>query len=193
MKVLMINGSRNAAGCTFTALSEIAKEFNADGIDTEILHVGKGAVDGKVNEMVQAAIEKMKESDGLIIGSPVYYASPSGEVIAFLDRFFGAGSQVLRHKPAAAIASARRAGTTSSLDVLNKYIQYSEMPLVTSNYWPMVHGSVPADVLKDEEGVQIMHLLGKNLAWILKCIEAGKKAGIEAPAEVGKVKTNFIR
>ena len=193
MKVLMINGSRNAAGCTFTALSEIAKELNAEGIDTEILHVGKGAVDGKVNEMVQAAIEKMKESDGLIIGSPVYYASPSGEVIAFLDRFFGAGSQVLRHKPAAAIASARRAGTTSSLDVLNKYIQYSEMPLVTSNYWPMVHGSVPADVLKDEEGVQIMHLLGKNLAWILKCIEAGKKAGIEAPAEVEKIKTNFIR
>ena len=193
MKVLMINGSRNAAGCTFTALSEIAKELNAEGIDTEIFHVGKDAVDGKVNEMVQAAIEKMKESDGLIIGSPVYYASPSGEVIAFLDRFFGAGSQVLRHKPAAAIASARRAGTTSSLDVLNKYIQYSEMPLVTSNYWPMVHGSVPADVLKDEEGVQIMHLLGKNMAWILKCIEAGKKAGIEAPAEVGKVKTNFIR
>ena len=193
MKVLMINGSRNAAGCTFTALSEIAKELNAEGIDTEILHVGKGAVDGKVNEMVQAAIEKMKESDGLIIGSPVYYASPSGEVIAFLDRFFGAGSQVLRHKPAAAIASARRAGTTSSLDVLNKYIQYSEMPLVTSNYWPMVHGSVPADVLKDEEGVQIMHLIGKNMAWILKCIEAGKKAGIEAPAEVEKIKTNFIR
>ena len=193
MKVLMINGSRNAAGCTFTALSEIAKEFNADGIDTEILHVGKGAVDGKVNEMVQAAIEKMKESDGLIIGSPVYYASPSGEVIAFLDRFFGAGSQVLRHKPAAAIASARRAGTTATLDVLNKYIQYSEMPLVTSNYWPMVHGSVPADVLKDEEGVQIMHLIGKNMAWILKCIEAGKKAGIEAPAEVEKIKTNFIR
>jgi len=193
MKVLMINGSRNAAGCTFTALSEIAKELNAEGIDTEILHVGKGAVDGKVNEMVQAAIEKMKESDGLIIGSPVYYASPSGEVIAFLDRFFGAGAQVLRHKPAAAIASARRAGTTSSLDVLNKYIQYSEMPLVTSNYWPMVHGSVPADVLKDEEGIQIMHLLGKNMAWILRCIEVGKKAGIEAPAEVEKIKTNFIR
>ena len=193
MKVLMINGSRNAAGCTFTALSEIAKELNAEGIDTEILHVGKGAVDGKVNEMVQAAIEKMKESDGLIIGSPVYYASPSGEVIAFLDRFFGAGSQVLRHKPAAAIASARRAGTTATLDVLNKYIQYSEMPLVTTNYWPMVHGSVPADVLKDEEGAQIMHLLGKNMAWILKCIEAGKKAGVEAPKEVEKVKTNFIR
>ena len=193
MKVLMINGSRNAAGCTFTALSEIAKELNAEGIDTEILHVGKDAVDGKVNEMVQVAIEKMKESDGLIIGSPVYYASPSGEFIAFLDRFFGAGSQVLRHKPAAAIASARRAGTTATLDVLNKYIQYSEMPLVTTNYWAMVHGSVPADVLKDEEGVQIMHLLGKNMAWILQCIEAGKKAGIEAPAEVEKVKTNFIR
>ncbi|SEA82771.1 Multimeric flavodoxin WrbA [Oribacterium sp. KHPX15] len=193
MKVLMINGSRNAAGCTFTALSEIAKELNAEGIDTEIFHVGKDAVDGKVNEMVQVAIEKMKESEGLIIGSPVYYASPSGEVIAFLDRFFGAGSQVLRHKPAAAIASARRAGTTATLDVLNKYLQYSEMPLVTTNYWPMVHGNVPSEVMQDKEGIQTMHVLGKNMAWILKCIEAGKKAGVEEPEKVDKIKTNFIR
>jgi multimeric flavodoxin WrbA len=193
MKVLMINGSRNAAGCTFTALSEIAKELNAEGIDTEILHVGKDAVDGKVNEMVQLAVEKMKESEGLIIGSPVYYASPSGEVIAFLDRFFGAGSQVLRHKPAAAIASARRAGTTATLDVLNKYLQYSEMPLVTTNYWPMVHGNVPSEVMQDKEGIQTMHVLGKNMAWILKCIEAGKKAGVEEPEKVDKIKTNFIR
>ena len=193
MKVLMINGSRNAEGCTFTALSEIAKELNAEGIDTEILHVGKDAVDGKVNEMVQLAVEKMKESEGLIIGSPVYYASPSGEVIAFLDRFFGAGSQVLRHKPAAAIASARRAGTTATLDVLNKYLQYSEMPLVTTNYWPMVHGNVPSEVMQDKEGIQTMHVLGKNMAWILKCIEAGKKAGVEEPEKVDKIKTNFIR
>ena len=192
MKVLMINGSRNAAGCTFTALSEIAKELNAEGIDTEILHVGKDAVDGKVNEMVQLAVEKMKESEGLIIGSPVYYASPSGEVIAFLDRFFGAGSQVLRHKPAAAIASARRAGTTATLDVLNKYLQYSEMPLVTTNYWPMVHGNVPSEVMQDKEGIQTMHVLGKNMAWILKCIEAGKNAGVEEPEKVDKIKTNFI-
>ncbi len=192
MKVLMINGSRNSAGCTFTALTEIAKELNTEGIDTEILHVGKDALDGKVNDMVQETIGKMNDSDGLIIGSPVYYASPSGEIIAFLDRLFGAGAQVLRHKPAAAIASARRAGTTSTLDVLNKYIQYTEMPLVTTNYWPMVHGSVPADVMKDEEGIQTMHLLGKNMAWILKCIEAGKKAGIAAPEEVQKIKTNFI-
>ncbi len=193
MKVLMINGSRNAAGCTFTALTEIAKELQKEGIDSEILHVGKDAVDGKVNELVQEAIEKMKDSDGLIIGSPVYYASPSGEIVAFLDRLFGAGAQVLRHKPAAAIASARRAGTTSTLDVLNKYIQYTEMPLVTTNYWPMVHGSIPEDVMKDEEGIQTMHLLGKNMAWLLKCIEAGKRAGVAAPEEVQKVKTNYIR
>ena len=193
MKVLMINGSRNAAGCTFTALTEIAKELQKEGIDSEILHVGKDAVDGKINELVQEAIEKMKDSDGLIIGSPVYYASPSGEIVAFLDRLFGAGAQVLRHKPAAAIASARRAGTTSTLDVLNKYIQYTEMPLVTTNYWPMVHGSIPEDVMKDEEGIQTMHLLGKNMAWLFKCIEAGKRAGVAAPEEVQKVKTNYIR
>ncbi|ETP73291.1 multimeric flavodoxin WrbA [Lachnospiraceae bacterium JC7] len=193
MKVLMINGSRNAAGCTFTALGEIAKELNASGIDTEIVHVGKEALDGKVNDMVASVIEKMKDSDGLIIGSPVYYSSPSGEIIAFLDRLFGAGAEVLKHKPAAAIASARRAGTTSTIDVLNKYIQYTEMPLVSANYWPMVHGSIPEDVMKDEEGVQTMHILGRNMAWLLKCIEAGKNAGVESPVAVEKIKTNYIR
>jgi len=193
MKVLMINGSRNAAGCTFTALSEVAKELNAAGIDTEIVHVGKDAVDGHINGAVAAVVEKLKDSDGLVIGSPVYYASPSGEIVAFLDRLFGSGASVLRHKPAAAIASARRGGTTSTIDVLNKYIQYTEMPLVTSNYWPLVHGNIPDEVMKDEEGIQTMHLLGKNMAWILKCIEAGRKAGIEAPAPVDKIKTNYIR
>ncbi len=193
MKVLMINGSRNIAGCTFTALSEIAKELNTAGIDTEIVHVGKDALSGHINEIVSDVVEKLKESDGLVIGSPVYYASPSGEIVAFLDRLFGSGASVLRHKPATAIASARRGGTTSTIDVLNKYIQYTEMPLITSNYWPLVHGNTPDEVMKDYEGIQTMHILGQNMAWMLKCIEAGKNAGVEEPALADKIKTNYIR
>ena len=145
MKVLMLNGSRNEKGCTFTALSEIAKELTAAGIDSEIVHIGKDAVNGNIDAAVKAVAAKMKESDGLVIGSPVYYASASGEIVAFLDRLFWTAGDDLRHKPGAAIASARRAGTTATLDVLNKYIQYCEMPLITSNYWPMVHGFTPKD------------------------------------------------
>ncbi len=193
MKVLMLNGSRNEKGCTYTAMTEIGKELTAAGIDYEIVHVGKDAVNGNIDAAVKAVAAKMKESDGLVIGSPVYYASPSGEVVAFLDRLFGVAGADLRHKPGAVIASARRAGTTATLEVLSKYIQYAEMPLVNSNYWTMVHGSRPEDVLKDEEGMQIMHLLGKNMAWLMQCIEAGKKAGVQEPAPEKKVYTNFIR
>ena len=149
MKVLMLNGSRNAKGCTFTALSEIAKELTAEGIDSEIVHIGKDAMNGNIDAAVKDVAVKLKESDGLVIGSPVYYASASGEVVAFLDRLFWTAGDDLRHKPGAAIASARRAGTTATLDVLNKYIQYCEMPLVTSNYWPMVHGFYPKAVMQD--------------------------------------------
>lgn len=170
-----------------------AKELTAAGIDSEILYVGKDAVNGNIDAAVKAAADKMKEADGLVIGSPVYYASPSGEIVAFLDRLFSTAGDALRHKPAAAIASARRAGTSATLDVLNKYIQYWEMPLVTSNYWPMVHGFTPKDVMEDKEGLQIMHTLGKNMAWLLKCIEAGKKAGVQEPAAEQKIYTNFIR
>ena len=189
----MLNGSRNAKGCTFTALSEIAKELTAAGIDSEIVHIGKDAMNGNIDAAVNDVAAKLKESDGLVIGSPVYYASASGEVVAFLDRLFWTAGDDLRHKPGAAIASARRAGTTATLDVLNKYIQYCEMPLVTSNYWPMVHGFSPKDVMEDKEGLQIMHTLGRNMAWLLKCIEAGKKAGVQEPAAEQKVFTNFIR
>lgn len=193
MKVLMLNGSRNAKGCTFTALSEIAKELTEAGIDFEIVHVGKDAVNGNIDNAVKDVAAKLKEADGLVIGSPVYYASASGEIIAFLDRLFGVAGDDLRHKPGAAIASARRAGTTATLDVLNKYLQYCEMPIVTSNYWPMVHGFSPKDVMQDAEGVQIMHLLGKNMAWLLQCIEAGRKAGVKEPEPEKKVFTHFIR
>ena len=193
MKVLLLNGSRREKGCTYTALSLVARELEKAGIDTEIVYIGLNAVNGKLDELVKECAAKMKEADGLVVGSPVYYASPTGEIQVFLDRFAGVAGADLRHKPAAAIASARRAGTSTTLDVLNKYLMYNEMPVVSSNYWNMVHGNTPEEVLQDKEGVQIMETLGKNMAWLLKCLEAGKKAGVEEPAKPAKVMTNFIR
>ena len=193
MKVLLFNGSRREKGCTYTALSLIAKELEKAGIDTEIIYIGLNAVNGKLDALVKECAAKMKEADGLVIGSPVYYASPTGEIQVFLDRFAGVAGADLRHKPAAAVASARRAGTSATLDVLYKYLMYNEMPVVTSNYWNMVHGNTPEEVLQDKEGVQIMETLGKNIAWLLKSLEAGKKAGVEEPAKPVKVMTNFIR
>ena len=193
MKVLLLNGSRREKGCTYTALSLVAKELEKAGIDTEIVYIGLNTVNGKLDELVKECAAKMKEADGLVVGSPVYYASPTGEIQVFLDRFAGVAGGDMRLKPAAAIASARRAGTSTTLDVLNKYLMYNEMPVVSSNYWNMVHGSKPEDVLQDKEGVQIMETLGKNMAWMLKCLKAGKKAGVEAPEKPVKVMTNFIR
>ncbi|MBQ9605372.1 MAG: flavodoxin family protein [Firmicutes bacterium] len=193
MKVLLINGSRRENGCTYTALNVIAETLKKNGIDSEIFYVGMRAANGEVNELVQEAADKMADCDGIIVGSPVYYASPTGEVITFLDRLFYNHSNVLRYKPAAAISSARRAGTTATFDVLNKYFSITEMPIISSNYWNNVHGAAAEDVLKDEEGVQIMQTLANNMSWILKSIEAGKNAGVEQPQPVQKVKTNFIK
>jgi multimeric flavodoxin WrbA len=193
MKVLLINGSRKVNGCTYTALTEIAKELTARGIDSEIYNAGNKVLNGEVNEAVKEVAELVKEADGIVVGSPVYYASPSGEIIMFLDRLFGTASADMRLKPAATLASARRGGTTATLDVLNKYFLYNQMPLIASNYWNMVHGNTPEDVMKDEEGVQIMHTLGRNMAWFLESIEAGKKAGVEQPVAETKIYTNFIR
>ena len=138
-------------------------------------------------------IDKLETADGLIVGSPVYYASPNGTVLSFLDRMFCAGSAYLVNKPAAAVVSARRAGTTASLDAINKYFTINRMPVVSSNYWNMVHGNSPEEVQKDEEGMQILRVLADQMSWLLKCIEAGKQAGITAPAGEEKIKTNFIR
>lgn len=193
MKVLMINGSRRDNGCTYTALSEIAKELTAGGVEWEIMNVGSRVNKGEVNDVVNEAVEALKTTDAIIVGSPVYYASPSGEILMFLDRLFGKAEVELRFMPAATIASARRGGTTATLDVLNKYFMYNQMPLVASRYWNMVHGSAPEQVLQDEEGLQIMHTLGRNMVWILKSIEAGKKAGVAQPEAETKVFTNFIR
>ena len=152
MKVLLLNGSPRKEGCTFTALSEVAKTLNHNGIDTEIFQAGNPDTDN-----VKAAAAKLKEADALIV------------------------------------ASARRAGTTATLDVLQKYFSYHEMPVVSANYWNMVHGNTPAEVAQDEEGLQIMRSLGNNMAWLLKSLEAGKAAGIAVPQAEDKIKTNFIR
>jgi len=193
MKVLMLNGSRRSRGCTRTALDIVANELDASGIETIIFDAGLRVLKGETDEAVKEALDIMKDSDGLVIGSPVYYASPSGEIISFLDRLFWEGHSEFRGKPCAVLASARRAGTTASIEVLNKYPTICEMPLVSSCYWNMVHGNSPEEVLKDEEGVEIMRNLGKNMAWLLKCIEAGKKADIMLPKLEGHPKTNFIR
>lgn len=188
MKVLLLNGSPRKAGCTFTALEEVASVLTANGIETEIFQAGNPET-----ENVKAAAAKLKEADGLVVGSPVYWASPSGQIIEFMDKLCSMAGKDMLHKPAAAVASARRAGTTATLDVLQKYFSYHEMPLVSANYWNMVHGNTPEEVRQDEEGLQIMRTLGQNMAWLLKCLEAGRRAGIETPVTEEKIKTNFIR
>ncbi len=206
MKVLLINGSPNAKGCTYTALSEVEKVLQENGIETEIAQIGNQPIRGCIgcggcfgkgkcvfnDDITNTMIEKMEQADGLVIGSPVYFASPNGNLISMLDRFFYAGG-CFAHKPAAAVVSARRGGTTPSLDDLNKYFGIRQMPIVASTYWNMVHGSKPEDVKQDEEGLQTMRNLGRNMAWLLKCIESGRKNGISAPEAENHVRTNFIR
>ena len=205
MKALLINGSPHKSGCTFTALSEAAKTLNENGIDTEIVWIGNGSIHGCIacggcsktgrcvfDDGVNEISDKMAECDALIVGSPVYYASPNGSVYSLLDRLFGICPH-LAHKPAAAIASARRAGTTATLDGINKYFTIKQMPVVSSSYWNMVHGSKPEDVLKDEEGLQTISNLARNMAWLIKCIDAGAKAGINVPENESGARTNFIR
>ena len=193
MKVILINGSRREKGCTRTALEEIARELDACGGESELIFIGNRAVNGKINEAVEEVGEKMREADGLIIGSPVYYASPSGEVIAFLDRLFWNYGSEMAYKPGAAVVSARRGGTTASFDVLNKYFTISQMPVVSSQYWNMVHGNTPAEVMQDGEGLQTMRTLARNMAWLLECIQAGKEKGVELPRREERIGTNFIR
>lgn len=208
MKVLLVNGGPHEKGCTHTALCEIQKELNAQGIDTEIFWLGNKPVRGCIgcggcakngghcvfnDDITNTLIDKAAEADGIVLGSPVHYAAPSGTICAVLDRAFYAGGKNFRYKPAAAVVSCRRAGSTAAFEVLNKYFTINNMPIVSSGYWNMVHGSKAEDVLQDLEGLQIMRTLGKNMAWLLKCIETGKANGIERPSEEQKIRTNFIR
>ena len=211
MKVVLINGSPNEKGCTYTALAEAGKALNSEGIDTEFFWIGKKPISGclacfgcstaggcVINDSVNEFQKLAATVDGFIFGSPVYYASGNGSLISFMDRVFFSdalsnGAKSFFMKPAAAVVSARRGGTTAAFDQLNKYFTISQMPIVSSRYWNMVHGTEPEEVLKDEEGMSVMRVLGRNMAYLLKCFEAGTKAGVPLPKSEPRVSTNFIR
>ena len=201
MKVLMINGSPNKLGCTYTALAEVQKTLSAEGVDSEIVWLGNGPVRDCIgcgacanakdcvfdDDNLSALKAKCAEADGFVFGSPVYYAHPSGRLLSVLDRLFFSGNAVFRGKPGAAVVSARRAGTTASIDVINKYFSIAQMPIVGSSYWNMVHGRKAEDVAEDAEGLQTMRNLGRNMAAMLK--------GGKVPAEGNEYEawTCFIR
>jgi multimeric flavodoxin WrbA len=205
MKVLMINGSPNEQGCTWRALKEIADTLEKEGIESEILHIGKNPIGGCLGcggcvrlskgrcvfngDPVNKALEKMEQADGLIVGSPVYFMSPNGALLSILDRMFMCGKN-FAYKPAACVTSARRAGTTSVLDAINKYFLMTNMPIVSANYGNMVHGHEAAEVEQDLEGLQTMRILGRNMAWMLKSIHT---AAIPVPEAEEKIKTSYIR
>ena len=209
MKVLLVNGGPHKNGCTYTALNEIAKELNNEGIETEIFWIGIKPIAGCIachkcseigkcvfNDVVNEFAQKAQEADGFVFGSPVHYAAASGAITSFMDRLFYSNfsnPDMFRLKPAAAIVSARRAGTTATFDQLNKYFSMNQMPIISSRYWNMVHGGTPEEVKEDKEGMQIMRILGKNMAYYLKCIEAGKEKGIKEPELEEITFTNFIR
>lgn len=206
MKVLLLNGSPNANGCTFTALTEVEKTLKRHDIETELFQVGKKPVAGCIaclkckdgtpcifDDGVNTLAARLDEFDGIVIGTPVYYAGPAGQATAFLDRLFYSAGKKLKGKPGAAVVSCRRGGASAAFDRLNKYFSINSMPIVTSQYWNQVHGNTPDEVLQDEEGLQTMRTLGENMAWLLRCIEAGKASGVPAPSYEAPLHTNFIR
>ncbi len=208
MKVLLVNGSPRKDGNTSVALAQVAEALEADGIDAEVFWLGNKPVNDCIacgrcaelggrciigNDVVNELIAKAGQADGFVFGAPVYYAHPTGRILSVMDRAFYAGGAAFRHKPAAAVAVARRAGTTASFDVINKHFTINQMPVVSSTYWNNVHGRTPGEASQDEEGLRTMRNLAHNMAWMLRCIEAGRVAGIESPvAEQGPM-TNFIR
>ena len=189
-KALLINGSPRPNGCTYTALKEVADTLEKEGIETEIIQIGKEAIRGcmacgycsshdgcVINDIVNEVRGKLAEADALIVGSPVYYGSPNGNLISFLDRlFYSKGKDIdLRMKVGASVVTCRRSGNTASFDMLNKYFTISQMPVASSNYWNNVHGFTAEDVLKDKEGLQTMRTLGRNIAFLIKSIALGKE------------------
>lgn len=210
MKVLLVNGSPHKEGCTYTALSEIAETLKVEGVETEIFWIGNKPLSGciacktcvekhacvfddKVNEFLELAADY----DGFIFGTPVHWAGATGAITSFLDRMFYAdswgGLNRFYLKPAAAVTSARRAGTTATWDQMNKYFGLMQMPIITFRYWNMVHGATPKQVKEDLEGMQCMRFLARNMAWFLRCKAAGEKAGVALPKQETVTFTNFIR
>lgn len=211
MKVLAFNGSPKKEGNTYHAIKIVADELEKEGIETEIIHVGSKKINGCIacgycakhkneecvfkDDGVNDWIQKMKEADGIILGSPVHYSAIAGTMKSFLDRAFfvtSVNDSMLRHKVGASVVAVRRSGGVATFDQLNNYINYSEMVIPTSSYWNVIHGTNPGEALQDEEGVQIMRVLGKNMAWIMKLIENGKD-NVKSPEREGKIFTNFIR
>ena len=205
LNVLLINGSPNAKGCTYTALCEVERALNAEGITTELVHIGNRDIRGCIacykcaeqghcvfNDAVNELAPKFEAADGLVVGSPTYYAGPNGTLTNLLDRLFFSTPFIKRMKVGAAVCSARRGGTTATFDRLNKYFTISEMPVASSRYWNMVHGSNAEQVLQDEEGLQCMRILGRNIAFLLRAI-AAERAAHGLPQQEETVYTNFIR
>lgn len=210
MNVLLVNGSPHKAGCTDTALQEVGAAIRDVGIGCDTFWIGNQPLTGCVgcgfctkagrcryDDTVNIFLDVAKDYDGFVFGAPVHFASAAASMLGFLNRAFFtdhcAGLNRFAFKPGAAIVSARRAGTTAALDELNKYMLYAQMPIVTSRYWNMVHGQTPEEVRQDQEGVQIMRVLGKNMAWLLQSIEAGRKAGVAVPEQESRINTNFIQ
>ena len=201
----MFIGSTRKNGCTYLALCEVEKTLQAEGVETKLVQMGSVPIRDCIgckhcadkgscvfaDDMVNELIEQAKEADGFVFGSPVYYSHPSGQVLSLLDRLFYAGKSVFAHKPGAAVVTARRGGNSASLDALNKYFTIAQMPVVSSTYWNMVYGPAPELVAQDEEGLQTMRNLGRNMAWLLKCIQAGKDQGVVVPNIERHYRTNF--
>ena len=205
MKVLLVNGSAHENGCTYTALAEVAKALNANGVETEIYQLGKHQINGCkgcwickktkkciMDDGVNEFVEKAAEFDGFVFGSPVYYASASGAHVSFMDRVFYSGGKNLAYKPAAAVVSCRRAGAATTFDVINKYFTINNMPIVGSNYWNEIHGNTAEEAAQDEEGLQTMRTLARNITFLMKSIALGKEKYGLPEKEVGTF-TNFIR
>lgn len=211
MKVVAFNGSPKKEGNTYHAIKMVADELEKEGIDVEIVHVGNKAIRGCLacngcarnqnekcvitNDEVNEWIQKMKEADGIILGSPVHYSALGAMMKAFLDRAFyvtSVNKSMLRHKVGASVVAVRRSGGVPTFEQLNNYINYSEMLMPTSNYWNVIHGTEPGEVQQDEEGTQIMRVLGKNMAWLMKLVEFGK-GKVKEPEIEDKIFTNFIR
>jgi multimeric flavodoxin WrbA len=207
MKVILVNGSPHKNGCTHTALNEVAKELHAQGIETEEIWCGVKPIMGCIGcgrckdskqcwygeDGVNEFLKKVPEADGFVFGSPIHFAGTSGSIKPFMDRAFCSKLDIYAGKLGAAIVSCRRGGAQGGFEDLNRYFSIANMPIVSSNYWNEVHGNTPEEVVQDAEGMQTMRGLGKNMAWLLKCIEAGKQGGIHFPEHEAKVRTNFIR
>ncbi len=207
MKILLVNGSPHAKGCTFTALSEVAGALEKAGIETQLMQIGGKAIRGCIacgkcaetgyciftDDPVNEGIDLLRAADGLVVGAPVYYAGPNATLCAFLDRVFFMKAAPYAYKPACAVVSCRRGGATASFDRLNKYFTIARMPVVSSQYWNEIHGNTAEEARQDLEGLQTMRTLGANMAWMLKCFAAGREKGILPPEREPGIYTNFIR